>query len=82
MFYSSARICFIRSTVLGLEQIYDGIKKNAERAKNDPEFAKRQLERAEADYYGRYVPSKWNVTQLVIETNSNETIQQKSKDSF
>lgn len=43
---------------LGLEQIFDGIKKNAERAKNDPEFAKRQLERAEADYYGRYIPSK------------------------
>lgn len=60
---------------LGLEQIFDGIKKNAERAKNDPEFAKRQLERAEADYYGRYIPSKWNVTQLVIETNSNETIE-------
>lgn len=42
----------------GLEQIFDGIKKNAERAKSDPEFAKRLQERSEADYYGRYVPSK------------------------
>jgi len=44
----------------GLEQIYDGIKKNAElnaqRAKSDPEFAKKQEARAQADYYGHYVP--------------------------
>ncbi|XP_031640634.1 endocuticle structural glycoprotein ABD-4 [Contarinia nasturtii] len=46
----------------GLEQIFDGIKKNAElnaqRAKSDPEFAKKQEARAQADYYGHYVPSK------------------------
>lgn len=46
----------------GLEQIYEGIKKNAElnaqRLKNDPEFAKQQEARAQADYYGHYVPSK------------------------
>lgn len=46
----------------GLEQIYEGIKKNAElnaqRAKSDPEFAKQQEARAQADYYGHYVPSK------------------------
>lgn len=46
----------------GLDQIYDGIKKNAEinaqRAKSDPEFAKQQQARAQADYYGHYVPSK------------------------
>lgn len=42
----------------GLEQIYEGIKKNAERAKSDPNFAKQQEARAQADYYGHYVPSK------------------------
>jgi len=42
----------------GLEQIYEGIKKNAERAKSDPAFAKQQEARAQADYYGHYVPSK------------------------
>lgn len=46
----------------GLEQIYEGIKKNAElnakRAQSDPEFAKKQEARAQADYYGHYVPSK------------------------
>lgn len=46
----------------GLEQIYEGIKRNAElnakRAQSDPEFAKLQQERAQADYYGHYVPSK------------------------
>lgn len=42
----------------GLDQIYAGIKLNAERAaeraKTDPEFAKSQQARAEADYYGQY----------------------------
>lgn len=42
----------------GLEQIYEGIKKNAERAKSDPNFAKQQEARAQADYYGHYIPSK------------------------
>lgn len=45
----------------GLDQIYAGIKLNqeraAERAKNDPDFAKSQQARAEADYYGQYIPS-------------------------
>lgn len=45
----------------GLDQIYAGIKLNAEkaalRAKNDPEFAKAQQSRAEADYNGQYYPS-------------------------
>lgn len=46
----------------GLDQIYEGIKKNAElnvqRAKSDPDFAKQQEQRAQADYFGHYVPSK------------------------
>lgn len=46
----------------GLEQIYEGIKRNAElnakRAQSDPEFAKQQEARAQADYFGHYVPSK------------------------
>lgn len=46
----------------GLEQIYEGIKRNAEinakRIASDPEFAKQQEARAQADYYGHYVPSK------------------------
>lgn len=45
----------------GLDQIYAGIKLNAERAakraKEDPEFAKTLQARQEADYYGQYVPS-------------------------
>lgn len=48
--------------IKGLDQIYEGIRKNAEinaqRAKSDPEFAKQQEARAQADYYGHYVPSK------------------------
>lgn len=45
----------------GLEQIYAGIKLNAERsakrAKEDPEYAKSLQARAEADYFGQYIPS-------------------------
>lgn len=45
----------------GLDQIYAGIKLNAERAakraKEDPEYAKTLQARQEADYYGQYIPS-------------------------
>jgi len=45
----------------GLDQIYAGIKLNAEkaaqRAQSDPDFAKAQQSRAEADYNGQYYPS-------------------------
>lgn len=45
-----------------LDQINDGIRKNAEkaaaRAKTDPEYAKSLQARAEADYLGLYIPSK------------------------
>lgn len=45
----------------GLDQIYAGIKLNAEkaalRAKSDPDFAKAQQTRAQADFNGQYYPS-------------------------
>lgn len=45
-----------------LDQINEGIRKNAEkaaeRAKTDPDYAKSLAARAEADYYGQYIPSK------------------------
>lgn len=45
----------------GLDQIYAAIKvtaeRNAKRLKDDPDYAKSVQARAEADYYGQYIPS-------------------------
>lgn len=41
----------------GLDLIYAGIEANKQRSLKDPEFAKRQQEREQADYYGQYIPS-------------------------
>lgn len=41
----------------GLDLIYAGIEANRQRALKDPEYAKRQQEREQADYYGQYIPS-------------------------
>lgn len=41
----------------GLDLIYAGIEANRQRSLKDPEFAKRQQEREQADYYGQYIPS-------------------------
>lgn len=40
-----------------LQLIYAGIEANKQRSLKDPEFAKRQQEREQADYYGQYIPS-------------------------
>lgn len=41
----------------GLDLIYAGIEANRQRSLKDPEFAKRQQEREQADYFGQWIPS-------------------------
>lgn len=40
----------------GLDQIYAGIKLQQERAASDPDYAKKQADRAKLDYTGQYYP--------------------------